>query len=85
MAGPPDTLRKLAPYLDIGAVMAGCVVAGVLLGRYLDGKFDSEPWMLLFGSLLGVGAGFYHFFKVVLRRPETKPGPEKRDDESSRS
>jgi F0F1-type ATP synthase assembly protein I len=81
LAGPPDGLRKLAPYIDIGAVMAGCVVAGVLLGRYLDGKLDSEPWMLLFGSLLGVGAGFYHFFKVVLRRPAQSSGAEKRDDD----
>jgi F0F1-type ATP synthase assembly protein I len=63
----PDALRKAAPYLNIGGVFVGCMVAGVFLGRVLDKHLGTEPWLLLCGSLLGMGAGFYHFFKVVLK------------------
>jgi ATP synthase protein I len=38
----------------------------VLLGYWLDQKLDTSPWLLLGGSLMGIVAGFYHFFKIVL-------------------
>jgi F0F1-type ATP synthase assembly protein I len=47
--------------------MAGCMVVGVWLGHWADGKFGTKPWLLLTGCLLGIVSGFYHFFKVVLR------------------
>jgi len=72
----PEALRKIAPYLNIGGIFAGCLVLGVLLGRWLDVRYGTEPWLLLGGSVLGMGAGFYHFFKVVLKREDRdKPGP----------
>jgi len=68
----PESLRKVGPYLNIGGVFFGCMVLGVLLGWWLDEKFDTKPWLLLAGSLLGMTSGFYHFFKVVLRRGDGK-------------
>jgi F0F1-type ATP synthase assembly protein I len=61
-------LRKVGPYLDIGLVFAILLVLGVFLGRWLDARWGTEPWMLLVGALLGMASGFYHFFKVVLGR-----------------
>jgi len=61
-----ESLRKVAPYLNIGGVMAGCLVIGVLGGHWLDKRYGTEPWFLLGGSLLGIVSGFYHFFKIVL-------------------
>ncbi len=61
-----DTLRKVAPYMSLGAMFAGCMVAGVLGGWWLDKRLGTSPWLLLAGALFGMGAGFYHFFKVVL-------------------
>jgi ATP synthase protein I len=60
------SLRKIAPFLNLGGIIAGCMVAGVLLGYWLDKKFQTEPWLLLAGSVLGIVSSFYHFFKVVL-------------------
>ena len=39
------------------------------LGRWLDRRWETEPWLLLAGCVLGMVVGFYHFFKVVLRKP----------------
>jgi ATP synthase protein I len=62
-----ESLRKVAPYLNLGAMIAGCMVAGVLLGYWLDKELETSPWMVLGGSILGIVSGFYHFFKVVMR------------------
>jgi len=73
-----DSLRKVAPYLNIGSMFLGCMVVGVGIGYWLDGKLGTKPWLLLAGSLLGMASGFYHFFKIVLhldrRRAEDGDG-----------
>ena len=68
-----DTLRKVAPYMSLGAMFAGCMVAGVLGGWWLDGRLGTSPWLLLLGAFFGMGAGFYHFFKVVLHMEKMRP------------
>ena len=78
-----ESLRKVAPYLNIGGVFAGCLLIGVFLGHWLDGKWGTEPWMLLTGSLLGIVSGFYHFFKVVFGLQQGQQGQERGDDEST--
>jgi len=67
-------LGKVAPYLDIGLVFVVFLVSGVLLGRWLDERWGTEPWLLLAGSLLGMAAGFYHFFKVVFSLGRKRAG-----------
>ena len=37
-------------------------------GHVLDSRLGTDPWLLLVGALLGIAAGFYHFFSVVLRK-----------------
>ena len=67
MPKSPESLRKVGPYLYVGGTLAVCVTMGALGGHWLDVKLDTEPWLLLIGSLFGIFAGFYHFFKVVLQ------------------
>lgn len=49
----------------IGVDMAVCVVAGVLLGKYLDGLFATNPVFLLVGLLAGLGLGVYSVYRIV--------------------
>jgi F0F1-type ATP synthase assembly protein I len=49
----------------IGADLAICVTSGVLLGKYLDGMFDTNPLFLLAGMLLGLGIGVYSVYRIV--------------------
>ncbi len=67
-----ESLRKVAPFLNIGGMFFGCMVVGVGLGYWLDKRFDTAPWLLLSGSILGIISGFYHFFKVVWRIDKDK-------------
>jgi ATP synthase protein I len=61
-------LREAAPYLGIGASFAGSVLLGLGGGYWLDQKLGTSPWLLLGGSMFGLGAGFYHFYKTVSAR-----------------
>lgn len=53
-------------YVGLGFEIAVPPLIGVLGGRWLDGRFGTEPWLVIVGALLGIGAGFYNFFRAVL-------------------
>ncbi|MBL0386682.1 AtpZ/AtpI family protein [Tumebacillus sp. ITR2] len=57
----------------IGVDLASCVVAGVFLGKWLDGLWGTTPWMLLLGILLGLTGGVLGVVKLL-----QKYGPEAR-------
>lgn len=49
----------------IGVDMAVCVVAGVYLGKYIDGLLATKPWFMMLGLLLGLGVGVYSVYRIV--------------------
>ncbi|WP_134683419.1 AtpZ/AtpI family protein [Brevibacillus migulae] len=49
----------------IGADLAICIVAGVLLGKYIDGKFLTSPLFLMIGLLAGLGLGVYSVYRII--------------------
>jgi F0F1-type ATP synthase assembly protein I len=63
--GVNKTYRELAPYLGLGLQLAATVVIMVFLGIWLDGKFDSGPYLTITCSALGVFTALYHFIKSV--------------------
>ena len=58
--------RRAGPYLDASWQLTGSVGLGTLLGWWLDKKFGTGPWLLVAGSLFGIGVGFYLFFKILM-------------------
>ncbi len=58
-------LRDVAPYLGIGTTLAVTVLAGLGGGYWLDAQLGTEPWLLLAGGMLGLGAALYYFFRTV--------------------
>jgi F0F1-type ATP synthase assembly protein I len=61
------SFRKAAPYLNsIYTFMASIALFG-FLGYLADKKFASKPWLMLIGLFLGLGIGFYQFYKVLIR------------------
>src|SRR5687768_16471118 len=63
----PGTIRTFAQYTHLGWTLVAAVVLGLLAGRWADAQFGTAPWMLIIGSLLGIGSGLYHFLKTTLR------------------
>ena len=54
-----------ARLLGIGWYFAVCVLIGVLAGRWLDGRFDTTPWLGLIGTLVGLALALYGGFRML--------------------
>ena len=59
--------RDIGNYLGLGLQLAATVGLMVFLGIWLDKKFDTNPWLTIICSLLGISAGLYNFIKTVLK------------------
>ena len=62
-----DAYRQVGPLLSLGVQFVASILLCLFAGRWLDEKLGTEPILLLVGVLLGVTAGFYHFFRSVLQ------------------
>ncbi len=58
-------ITEFGPYLTMGMQLAIAVVAFFFLGRWLDGVFNTAPWLMIAGLLLGTAGGFISFFRSV--------------------
>jgi ATP synthase protein I len=63
--GGPGQPRPAWAYVGLGFEIVVPIVLGALVGWWLDGRWGTAPWLLLTGLLLGIGAGFYNFFRAV--------------------
>jgi F0F1-type ATP synthase assembly protein I len=57
--------RRAAPYLDASWQLVGAVGLWTAIGWFADSKLRTAPWLLVTGSILGMGIGFYLFFKTL--------------------
>ncbi len=57
--------KEIAPYLNLGLQLAVTIGGCVLLGWWLDRKFDMTPALTLIFTSFGFFAGFYNFFKAI--------------------
>ncbi len=60
-----ELFGQLMRYSAVGIEMGVAVGIGVVVGSYLDRRFDTEPWLLLTFLGLGIAAGFKAFFRLV--------------------
>ena len=63
-------IRELAYYSSLGFSVALSIFIGLFAGVYLDGKFDTKPWLTLFGLGLGIAAGFKNIALAVKKSRE---------------
>lgn len=58
-------LRAAAPYMTLGAQIAGAVVMFLFIGKYADDAFGTKPWLMVLGIVIGFTGGMIHFFREV--------------------
>jgi F0F1-type ATP synthase assembly protein I len=58
--------RVAGPLFGSGIQLAAAVTLFFFIGRWLDGKFGTEPWLMLAGALIGAGGGMYRFIKTAM-------------------
>lgn len=62
-----SSTRKMGFGVMIPVMLAACIVVGVWLGATFDEYFDTSPWGMLVGLLLGMGAGVRETIRLLKR------------------
>ncbi len=52
--------------VGMGWYVGICIVAGVVAGLWLDGKFGTKPILTIVGIILGVVVAFYGVYRMLL-------------------
>ena len=52
--------------VGIGFYIGGCIVLGVFVGVWLDGKFDTAPIFILVGLGVGLFLAIYGTYRMLL-------------------
>lgn len=68
-----DAMRTMGRVSAIGMEFAGLVIAGLLLGWWIDGKAGTGPWLAVTGIVIGSALGFravYRTAKVMQSQAE---------------
>jgi F0F1-type ATP synthase assembly protein I len=75
-AGGKGWVRQLGTLGHVGIMFPVSIAFGMLIGRWLDGKFDTAPWLMLAGFVVGVGAAL----RELLRAAATLEDPTDEDN-----
>ena len=59
----PDWVR----HSGVGLELAGAVAGFSLIGYWIDRHYDTSPWGLLVGVVLGMVGGLYNFVREALQ------------------
>ena len=58
------SLRTVGQMGGVGLLMS---LLGALVGRYLDERWGTAPWLTLTGTLCGMGLGFFEVVSLTRR------------------
>lgn len=75
----PKQLRYLK-FSSLGLEMGLAVAVGFYLGSWMDEKFDTEPWLLIFWVFAGLGAAFKALLRAAKNLQEDSKDDDKRPD-----
>ena len=62
--------------IGVGWYVSVSILLGVLAGRWLDGKLNTEPLLVIIGLLMGIFIAFYGVYRML-------PGITNRRDEGN--
>lgn len=73
--------RSLSDAMNLATTVAACVALGYFGGRWLDGKFDTQPWLTLVGFLVGVATGIKAMWQRAMEDSSGSAATEPKKDE----
>ena len=78
--------KQFKTYAQLGAVgieLGLSTVVGLLAGQWADRKLGTEPWLLVFGLLIGVASGFRSLIREALKaQAQARKSPPSRDSDN---
>ncbi len=68
-------------FLTVGIQLALTVVVLFFIGRWLDDRFGTAPWLMLAGLFLGIVGGMIKFFRSAIELGRQEDAQQKRKGE----
>jgi F0F1-type ATP synthase assembly protein I len=66
-----------ASYASLGVQFVVAILLFLWVGKWLDAKLGTSPWLLIIGTFVGAAAGFYNLYRKIMADPHFG-GPSKR-------
>jgi len=63
-----------AAFAGSGIQLVVSILVFVYLGRWLDGKLGTTPWLLVLGAFVGAFAGFYSMYRSLMAHSSQQRG-----------
>lgn len=64
---PPDIFKKAGMAMALGTLFLSYILAGGLIGYYLDKWLGTTPWMFFVFFFIGTGGAIYNVFRMAAR------------------
>ena len=64
-ADEPSVMRQLGSFASMGFEFIAAVMLPGGLGYWLDGRWQTTPWLMLIGGAFGFGVGLYMMLKAA--------------------
>ena len=55
-----------AAFAGLGLQFALAILFFLYVGKWLDAKLGTEPWLLVLGVFVGAGGGFYSIYRKLM-------------------
>lgn len=76
-SGLGSAFRQVGPYLSLGVEFTASILICFGAGWWADRRFQTSPWLMLFGAFFGMAAGFVNLYRTasgIQKRDRRGPG-----------
>ncbi len=72
---PPAGGGAFSPgaFAGLGIQFVLAILLFLFVGKWLDQKLGTSPWLLIVGTFLGASAGFYSMYRRLMSQPPSGP------------
>jgi ATP synthase protein I len=63
-----------ASFAGAGAQFVLAILLFLYIGKWLDSKLGTSPWLLMIGVFVGAAAGFYSFYRRIMSSSRKRDG-----------
>lgn len=63
-----------ASFAGAGAQFVVAILLFLYIGKWLDARFGTSPWLLMTGVFVGAAGGFYSFYHRIMAASRDRDG-----------
>ena len=72
-----ESANSGSAYMGLGLQFGLAIILFMFVGKWLDARLGTSPWLLILGVFVGAGGGFYSIYRRLMedqRREDARRG-----------